>query len=30
MTVNPLRNPRIFGLAVGANFADVKNKNLAL
>jgi len=30
MTVNPLRNPRIFGLAVGSNFADVRNKNLAL
>jgi len=30
MTVNPLRNPRIFGLAVESNFADVKDKNLAL
>ena len=30
MTVNPLRNPRIFGLAVESNFADVRNKNLAL
>ena len=30
MTLNPLRNPKIFGLAVDANFADVKNKNLAL
>ena len=30
MTLNPLRNPRIFGLSVESNFADVKNKNLAL
>jgi len=30
MTVNPLRNPRIFGLAVESNFADVRDKNLAL
>ena len=30
MTLNPLRNPKIFGLAVDANFADVRNKNLAL
>lgn len=30
MTLNPLRNPKIFGLAVEANFADVRNKNLAL
>ena len=30
MTLNPLRNPKIFGLAVEANFADVRDKNLAL
>jgi len=30
MALNPLRNPKIFGLAVEANFADVRNKNLAL
>ena len=30
MTLNPLRNPKIFGLAVESNFADVRNKNLAL
>jgi len=30
MTLNPLRNPKIFGLAVQANFADVRDKNLAL